>query len=80
MLSSSTVTEWKAQDCGISKAANDSSMLPSKIDQMKVSQETGSETNIAFGHVLIQYLPTLDCILQRQHVSVFTDKRLNPKQ
>ncbi len=26
------------QDCGISKAAKDTSMLPSKIDQMKVSE------------------------------------------
>ncbi len=34
---SSTVTEWDAQDCGISK---DTSMLPSEIDQMKVSHET----------------------------------------
>jgi len=42
---SSTVTEWKAHDCGISKAAKDPS-LSSKINQ--VSQETGSETNIAF--------------------------------
>ncbi len=31
--------EWNAQDCGISKAAKDTSMLPSKIDQMKVSHE-----------------------------------------
>ncbi len=34
---SSTVTEWNAQDCGISKAAKDTSTLPSQIDQMKVS-------------------------------------------
>jgi len=27
-----TVTEWKAQDCGISKEEKDTSMLPSKID------------------------------------------------
>ncbi len=32
-----TITEWNAQDCGISKAAKDTSMLPSKIDQMKAS-------------------------------------------
>ncbi|ROL47043.1 hypothetical protein DPX16_20695 [Anabarilius grahami] len=50
---SSTVTEWKAQDCGISKAAKDTSMLPSKIDQMKVSHETGSEANIGFGCALM---------------------------
>lgn len=28
--------EWNTQDCLISKAAKDASMLPSKIDQMKV--------------------------------------------
>ncbi len=28
---SSTVTEWNAQDCGISKAAKDTSMLPSNL-------------------------------------------------
>ena len=28
-------------------------MLPSKIDQMKVSQETGSEANIGFGRALM---------------------------
>ncbi len=40
---SSTVTEWNAQDCGISKTAKDTSMLPSKINQMKVglSHEAG---------------------------------------
>ncbi len=50
---SSTVTEWNAQDCGISKAAKDTSMLPSKIDQMKASHETGSETNFGFGRALM---------------------------
>ncbi len=35
---SSTGTECNAQDCGISKAAKDTSMLPSKIVQMKVSE------------------------------------------
>jgi len=43
------VTEWKAQDSGMSKAMKDRSTLPSKIYQIKVNQETGSETNIAFG-------------------------------
>ncbi len=28
-------------------------MLPSKIDQMKVSHETGSEANFGFGHALM---------------------------
>ncbi|ROL46254.1 hypothetical protein DPX16_6288 [Anabarilius grahami] len=42
-----------AQDCGISKAVKDTSMLPSEIDQMKVSQETGSEANIEFGRALM---------------------------
>ncbi|KAK9969668.1 hypothetical protein ABG768_027825, partial [Culter alburnus] len=32
---SSAVTEWKTQNCGISLEAKDTSMLPSKIDQMK---------------------------------------------
>ncbi len=50
---SSTITEWNVQDCGISKAAKDTSMLPSKIDQMKVSHETGSEANFGFGHTLM---------------------------
>ncbi len=48
-----TITEWNAQDCGISKAAKDTSMLPSKIDQMKVSHETGSEANFGFGRALM---------------------------
>ncbi len=50
---SSTGTEWNAQDCGISKAVKDTSMLPSKIDQMKVSHETGSETNFGFVRALM---------------------------
>ncbi len=45
--------EWNAQDCGISKAAKDTSMLPSKIDQMKVSHETGSDSNLGFGCALM---------------------------
>ncbi len=28
-------------------------MLPSKIDQMKISHETGSEANFGFGHALV---------------------------
>ncbi len=50
---SSTVTEWNAQDCGILKAVKDTSMLLSKIDQMKVSHETGSEANFGFGCALM---------------------------
>ncbi len=61
--------EWNAQDCGISKAAKDTSMLPSKIDPMKVSHETGSEANSGFGRALC--LPTLQYYLRRQHFSVF---------
>jgi len=38
-VSRSAVTEWKAQDCGISKAVEDTSMLSSKIIQIKESQE-----------------------------------------
>ncbi len=45
--------EWNTQDCGITKAAKDTSMLPSKIDQMKVSHETGSEANFGFGRALM---------------------------
>ncbi len=50
---SSTIKEWNAQDCGISKAAKDTSMLPSKIDQIRVSHETGSEANFGFGRTLM---------------------------
>ncbi len=50
---SSTVTEWNAQDCGISKTAKDTSMLPSKINQMKVSHETVSEANFEAGRALM---------------------------
>ncbi len=64
---SSTITEWNAEDCGISKAAKDTSMLPSKIDQMKASHETWSEANFGFGHSL---MPSW-CVLRRQHFSVF---------
>ncbi|KTF79586.1 hypothetical protein cypCar_00028232 [Cyprinus carpio] len=45
--------EWDAQDCGISKAVKDTSMLPSIIGQMKASQETGTETNTEFGRALM---------------------------
>ncbi len=38
-------------------------MLPSKIDQMKASHETGSEANFGFGYAL---MPS-----KRQHFSVF---------
>lgn len=47
------MTEWNAQDCGISKAAKDTSMLPSKFDQKKVPPETGSEAEFGFGRVLM---------------------------
>ncbi len=60
--------EWNTQDCGISKAAKETSM-PSKIDPMKVSHETGSEANSGFGRALC--LPTLQYYLRRQHFSVF---------
>ncbi len=54
---SSTVKEWSAQDCGISKAAKDTSMLPSKFDQKKVPPETGSEAEFGLGRVLMSFLP-----------------------
>ncbi len=57
--------EWKAQDCGISKAAKDTSMLSSKIDQTKVSHETRSEANFGFGPAL------MPSYLRRKHFSVF---------
>ncbi len=44
--------EWNAQNGGISKAAKDTSMLPSKFDQKKVHPETGSEAEFVFRHVL----------------------------
>ncbi len=37
----------------MSKAAKDTAMLPSKINQMKVSQETGIEANFGFGRDLM---------------------------
>ncbi|MGL4947610.1 MAG: hypothetical protein ACRC4X_08160, partial [Cetobacterium sp.] len=46
---SSAVTEWNTQVCGISKAAKDTSMLPSKFDQKKVPPETGTEAEFGFG-------------------------------
>ncbi len=52
---SSTVTGWNAEDCGISKAAKDTSTLPSKIDQMKASHETGSEANFGLGRALMPF-------------------------
>ncbi len=50
---SSTIMEWNAQDCGISKAAKDTSMLPSKFDQKKVPPETGSEAVFGLGRTLM---------------------------
>jgi len=41
-------------------------MIPSKITQIKVSQETESEANIGLGFQLYWCLPTLECILRRQ--------------
>ncbi len=32
-------------------------MLPPKIDQIKVSHETGSEANFGFGRALMPFLP-----------------------
>ncbi len=39
----------------MSKAAKDTSMLPSKIDQIKVSHETGSEANFGFRCALMPW-------------------------
>ncbi len=52
---SSTITEWNAQNCGISKAVKDTSMLPSLIDQMKVSQEAGSQDTFGFERGLMPF-------------------------
>jgi len=41
-----TVREWKAEDCGILKPVKDTSMLPSEIDQMKVSQLRRQEVKL----------------------------------
>lgn len=49
LLFSSAATESNEQDCGISKVAKDTSLLPSKIDPIKASQETSREANIGFG-------------------------------
>ncbi len=70
---SSTFTEWNAEDCGISKAAKDTSMLPSKIDQMKASHETGSEANFGFGHALMP-----SCLEMRPPKAVFFSFRMQP--
>ncbi len=80
---SSTVTEWNAKDCGISKAAKDTSMLPSKIYQMKVSHETGSEANFGFGRALMpSYLgmcpmKAVFFSFRKQPMSDFTSESLN---
>ncbi len=49
-----TIMEWNAQDFWISKAAKDTSMLPSKFDQKVVSPETGSEAEFVFGRALMR--------------------------
>ncbi len=54
LLFSSTLKDLNAQeDCGIPITVKDMSMLPSKTDQMKASQETGSDANIGFGRDLM---------------------------
>ncbi len=63
--------ELNAQDYGISNTVKDTSVLPSKINQMKVSQETGSEANIECA-LLPSYLR---CVLRRQHFPVFRRSR-----
>ncbi len=67
----STIMELNAQDYGISNTVKDTSVLPSKINQMKVSQETGSEANMNVPCCL----PTLRCVLRRQHFPVFRRSR-----
>ncbi len=52
-------------DCGISKAVKDTSTLPSKIDQMKVSHETGSEAKFGFGRALMPSLMLQYCVPTR---------------
>ncbi len=70
---SSTVTEWNAEDCGISKAAKDTSMLPSKIDQMKASHETGSEANFGFRRALMP-----SCLVMLPPKAAFFSFRMQP--
>jgi len=41
-----TVRQWKAEDCGILKPVKDTSMLPSEIDQMNVSQLRRQEVKL----------------------------------
>ncbi len=45
--------EWDTQDCGISKAVKDTSMLPSKFDHKKVPLETESKAEFGFERALI---------------------------
>lgn len=45
--------EWNMQDYGISKAAKDMFILPSIINQIKLSQQTGCNKIIGFGHALL---------------------------
>ncbi len=46
-------------------------MLPSKIDQMKASQETGTAANIEFGHALMPSYQLSDAstVLKSESVS-----------
>ncbi len=66
---SSTIMEWCAQDCGISKAAKDTSMLPSKIDQMKDLMR--QEVKLTLDSDVPWCLPSMKCVLRRQPFSVF---------
>ncbi len=55
--------EWNSHDYGISKLVKDTFILPSKIDQMKASQQTESEDNL--GLDVHWCLPTLEWILRK---------------
>ncbi len=66
--------ECNAQDCGISKAAKDTSILPSKIDQMKVSQETRSEANFGARRALMT-----SCLQMCPPKTAFFSFRMQPE-
>ncbi len=52
-------------------------MLPSKIDQMKVSHETGSEANFGFGHALMP--SCLDMLPPKGNIFQFSDAAIIAK-
>ncbi len=62
--------ELNAQDCRISKAVKETSMLPSKIDQRKVSEDVGRKANFGFKRFLMpsyrEMCPPSPCPLKKR--------------